>query len=470
MANENESNVGSSKVETEMKKQGAYGKVTTHSESKLSQILRFDEVYAALNLLYIKPLNSNLKHSYISSKFSKNYDDLTFCNDILGKVSRSFAAVVRQLPPSLLVDVMVFYLVLRALDTVEDDMEAFEFSYTKINHLVTFHETALGDENWNMDGVGQGDERRLLQEFPKCHRIFKSLPKGSQTVIKDITQRMAKGMAEFVEKDLGQGTINTKEYNRYCHFVAGLVGEGLSRLFSSSKLEKESLSKELNLSNQMGLFLQKTNIIRDYLEDYVDGRAFWPQDVWKKYSKDGNLGYFANQKDKEVKKLALHCLNELVTDALELVPDCLAYLAHLENPEIFRFCAIPQVMAIATLDKCFANSQVFTGVVKIRKGLSCNLILNTNDLAGVLCTFNTFAKSIKKKLDKNDPNYDRTKLICGKILYLTEEAYGKRRNRYQMKVSFFVCMIAYFMIERKFELEIVVPVVASLLILFLVFN
>jgi farnesyl-diphosphate farnesyltransferase len=44
---------------------------------------------------------------------------------VLGKVSRSFAAVIRQLPPQLLVEVMVFYLVLRALDTVEDDMTAF---------------------------------------------------------------------------------------------------------------------------------------------------------------------------------------------------------------------------------------------------------------------------------------------------------------------------------------------------------
>lgn len=43
----------------------------------------------------------------------------------------------------------------------------------------------------------------------------------------------------------------------------------------------------------MGLFLQKTNIIRDYLEDYVDGRAFWPQDIWKKYAKTGQLGEFA---------------------------------------------------------------------------------------------------------------------------------------------------------------------------------
>ena len=132
---------------------------------------------------------------------------------------------------------------------------------------------------------------------------------------------MAKGTAEFAEKDSYQGAVNTKEHNRYCHFLAGLVGEGLSRLFASGKPEKESLSKELCLSNQMELFSQKTNIVRDYLEDYIDGRAFWAQDAWKKHSKDGQLACFANQNDKEVQKLSLHCLNELTTGALELVPD-----------------------------------------------------------------------------------------------------------------------------------------------------
>lgn len=39
------------------------------------------------------------------------------------------------------------------------------------------------------------------------------------------------------------------------------------------------LAAREDLSNSMGLFLQKTNIIRDYLEDYIDGRAFWPQEV-----------------------------------------------------------------------------------------------------------------------------------------------------------------------------------------------
>ena len=42
------------------------------------------------------------------------------------QVSRSFAAVIRQLPKMLVTDIVVFYLVLRGLDTVEDDMTAFD--------------------------------------------------------------------------------------------------------------------------------------------------------------------------------------------------------------------------------------------------------------------------------------------------------------------------------------------------------
>ena len=39
------------------------------------------------------------------------------------------------------------------------------------------------------------------------------------------------------------------------------------QLFASSQLESEDFSKMEDLANHMGLFLQKTNIIRDYLED-----------------------------------------------------------------------------------------------------------------------------------------------------------------------------------------------------------
>ena len=66
---------------------------------------------------------------------------------------------------------------------------------------------------------------------------------------------------------------------QYCHYVAGLVGIGLSRLFSASELESEEVGRDHRLANSMGLFLQKTNIIRDYLEDVQQGRHFWPKEV-----------------------------------------------------------------------------------------------------------------------------------------------------------------------------------------------
>lgn len=68
---------------------------------------------------------------------------------------------------------------------------------------------------------------------------------------------------------------------QYCHYVAGLVGIGLSRLFSASELEDSIVGQDTDLANSMGLFLQKTNIIRDYLEDQLEGREFWPREVRK---------------------------------------------------------------------------------------------------------------------------------------------------------------------------------------------
>jgi farnesyl-diphosphate farnesyltransferase len=419
------------------KKQGAYGKIKTHQESLLSQLLRVDEVWSAIYFLKIRPLPCNLRN---------DIDDVNvaFCDEILTNVSRSFAAVIRQLPSGILLDVAIFYLVLRALDTIEDDTTAFASHEEKIRHLLDFTNNALGDDNpdWCMDHVGQGDEKRLLQEFSKCHAVYIRLPPTSRAIITDITLRMATGMAEFVDQDLGQGTKDIIEYNRYCHFVAGLVGEGLSRLFASSQLEASSLAMEVTLSDQMGLFLQKTNIIRDFLEDYVDQRAFWPQSVWKQYGTE--LGDFCRQDDPTIRTQSLACLDELISDALELVPDCLQYMAQLQCVEIFRFCAIPQVMAIATLEKCYHNPNVFTGVVKIRKGLSCRLILRTNNLTELHETFYEFAAKIRTKCVKEQAAHGpRTLAACDRIMALTKSNNNTWSNNRDSVILFSVvaCLI-----------------------------
>jgi farnesyl-diphosphate farnesyltransferase len=49
--------------------------------------------------------------------------DRDFCYTALTKVSRSFAVVIQQLPEDLKDPVCVFYLVLRGLDSIEDDMD-----------------------------------------------------------------------------------------------------------------------------------------------------------------------------------------------------------------------------------------------------------------------------------------------------------------------------------------------------------
>jgi phytoene/squalene synthetase len=48
---------------------------------------------------------------------------------------------------------------------------------------------------------------------------------GAAQVIADITRRMGAGMAEFIEKEVE----SVADYDLYCHYVAGLVGVGLSQ-------------------------------------------------------------------------------------------------------------------------------------------------------------------------------------------------------------------------------------------------
>jgi farnesyl-diphosphate farnesyltransferase len=177
-------------------------------------------------------------------------------------------------------------------------------------------------DGWTIENVGDSpDYRILLAHFGKVISVYKSLKPEYRAVISDITKRMADGMADFADAGAksGSGAVATvEEYNLYCHYVAGLVGVGLSQLFSASGLEAVTLRHEKELSNNMGLFLQKTNIIRDYLEDYTQARTWWPREIWGQYAP--SLDWFAKNPDHPKSRA---CLNHMVTDAFSLVPDCL---------------------------------------------------------------------------------------------------------------------------------------------------
>ncbi|EGD74484.1 farnesyl-diphosphate farnesyltransferase 1 [Salpingoeca rosetta] len=341
----------------------------------------------------------------------ENTPSMRRCDYYLCRTSRSFSAVIRALDAELRPAISIFYLVLRGLDTVEDDMSLDK----KLKHklLTTFHEK-LYDPQWNFDGSGPNEkDRDLLVEFHVVTQEFLALDKKFQVVIADICKRMGHGMAEFIDK-----TVETvDDYNLYCHYVAGLVGIGLSKLFSASGLESAEVGVDEERANSMGLFLQKTNIIRDYLEDLEEGRTWWPRQVWSLYGT--KLSDFASP-DCEAGGLA--CLNHLVADALQHVPDCFVYMSRLRTQSVFNFCAIPQVMAIATLDLCYNNKQVLKRNVKIRKGTAVSLMMKATSLANVIDIFVSYSKSLQSQGVTTDPTYGKLSSTLDTIFKRAEQA------------------------------------------------
>ena len=183
------------------------------------------------------------------------------------------------------------------------------------------------------------------------------------------------GMADYAHHAVVSGEISlpsVEDYDLYCHYVAGLVGEGLSRLFSATGKEAPWLADELELSNSMGLLLQKTNIIRDFREDADDKRFFWPREIWGREEYGAAVGRPAFKEMKEMympgnERQAEYVQSAMVLNALCHATDSLDYLRLLRNQSVFNFCAIPQTMAIATLELCFKNPAMFQRNIKIRK-------------------------------------------------------------------------------------------------------
>ncbi|KAJ1997298.1 bifunctional farnesyl-diphosphate farnesyltransferase/squalene synthase, partial [Coemansia thaxteri] len=271
--------------------------------------------------------------------------------------------------------------------------------------LEAFHEV-LYQKGWTFKESGPDEKDAvLLVEFDVVINEFMRLPTEYQDVIVDITKRMGAGMAKYT-----RARVETLEdYNEYCHYVAGLVGHGLSRLFAVSGLEDKAVGERLELANSMGLFLQKTNITRDINEDVLDGRCFWPKAIWNKYADSEEELISTRNRDK-----GIDALNEMCVNVLQHIPDVIEYLDQIHEPSVFKFCAIPQVMAIATISLCYNNSSVLDSNVKIRKGEALKLISQATSIDNVKRTFYKYLIQLERKNDPSNPFYGQVSKIVDK--------------------------------------------------------
>ena len=325
--------------------------------------------------------------------------------------SRSFSSVIQELHPELLVPVALFYLILRGLDTIEDDMT---IPLERKEPLLRQFHTIVEKEGWNFDGSGpQERDRELLVKFQYVVEEYLKIKPQYREIINDITEKMGNGMADFASNAVFNinGVDKIKDYDLYCHYVAGLVGQGLTGLFVGSGLANKALLDRPQLSESMGLFLQKTNIIRDIKEDFDDKRRFWPKEVWSKY-----VDKFEDLFKPENTIVAQNCSSEMVLNSLSHADECLFYLAGLKEQSVFNFAAIPQCMAIATIALVFRNPKIFKGNVKITKGEACQIMINSTQNLRMVCdVFKGYVRKIHKKNTPRDPNFLKISIACGKV-------------------------------------------------------
>ncbi|KAF5341218.1 hypothetical protein D9611_005929 [Ephemerocybe angulata] len=342
------------------------------------------------------------------------------CWAFLDLTSRSFAAVIKELEGDLARTICLFYLVLRGLDTVEDDMTIPDAVKQPILRQFHVHTVTPG---WKFDGCGPNEkDRQLLVEYDVVVEELNRLPAHYREVIVDICFKMENGMADFAHKAASTGSIyleRIEDYDLYCHYVAGLVGEGLSRIFSASGKEAAWIGSQLELSNSMGLLLQKTNIIRDYREDTDDQRFFWPREIWGRYGFEEMKEMYQPGNEQRAQWVQSH----MVVDALRHAVDALDYLRFLKNQTVFNFCAIPATMAIATLELCFMNPTMFQRNIKIRKAEAASLIMRSTNPREVGLIFRSYARRIHTKAVPTDPNFLRLSVALSKIEQWFEHNY-----------------------------------------------
>jgi phytoene/squalene synthetase len=197
----------------------------------------------------------------------------------LDLVSRSFALCIPQLAPPYRDEVALAYLLFRVLDTIEDapfsepaiQQRQFERLRAFLRTMPTTREVDAFVEAFPVNlTVG---ERSLLGETHALLAEGHALPGPARTAMYGAMDRMAQGMAAYTRRPAPMRLLDVEDVARYCCFVAGVVGEMLTQLWTYDRKEPPPPT---SLAYHFGLFLQKVNILKDQQEDEAAGRFLVP--------------------------------------------------------------------------------------------------------------------------------------------------------------------------------------------------
>ena len=283
--------------------------------------------------------------------------DLLFCDDMLPKVSRTFAICIRLLPAELEKSVLIAYLLCRIADTVEDTTR---LNPSEKERLLLHFSRCLQPDGPEAEPLRdafnefQDDDEKLTREADTVLREFRRLPESLQAAIRPWVVEMCGGMAEFVCQPASDPancvtSLNTiDDLDRYCYYVAGTVGHMLTDVFGSvdPPIAETDYARMKSLATSFGLGLQLTNIIKDIADDRRRGHTYVPRQLCSTVGIEPQ-----HLQDERYLAESREVVNALVEKAKKHLCDALEYSTCLPRRQrgIRAFCLTSLFFAVKTL-------------------------------------------------------------------------------------------------------------------------
>ena len=168
----------------------------------------------------------------------------------------SFYYAVLVLPPPRRAAITAFYAFCREVDDVVDEVSDPGIARTKLA--------------WWQAEVAQSFAGK--PSHPVMQALMPSVP------VFGLAQDQLQSVIRGCQMDLEQTRyLDFPGLQRYCHLVAGVVGEVAARIFGQTQEQTTAYAHKL------GLAFQLTNIIRDVGEDALRGRIYLPVDELQKF-------------------------------------------------------------------------------------------------------------------------------------------------------------------------------------------
>lgn len=306
-------------------------------------------------------------------------------DDILPKVSRTFALTIPQLPEPLRIAVTNAYLLCRITDTIEDDPEldcatkqAFHDEFIAVVRgqapATRFAERLCP---LLLSSSVAAAEVELVSRTPEVIAVTASLNKRQQEALARCVEVMGRGMPKYERRATLAGLGRLADLDQYCYYVAGVVGEMLTELFCDySEKIAHHRNDLMRLAPSFGQGLQMTNILKDVWEDRQRQVCWLPRDAF-------GIGaeHRADLPGETASDEFARGMERLIAVARVHLDNALRYSLLIPGREvgIRRFCLWAVCLAVLTLRKIHNRPEFRSGAeVKVKRRTVKAVIAVTN--------------------------------------------------------------------------------------------